>query len=248
MPAAGADDVYYSRMTDEGYGLARAHSGLVMNPPRGLDVLHASVASEGNGLWVEVASRESHVARVPAVHAVWPVEAIDAEAPAVSSDAKWLAFLREGAHGRGSLWVRRRLPEGVDEAEVRLTDESYDVLDVAFVPGGQLVMAARRESRPELFLLGPDAGPIVRLPTSDARVRYPAASPDGRWLAYAAEEQGAWQLRLMDLATREERRFPHRDCNAITPTWSVDGARVIYASDCMRNVGNTALFERRVLP
>jgi dipeptidyl aminopeptidase/acylaminoacyl peptidase len=255
VPAAAGDEVYYSRMTDEGYGLARAETGLVMDPPRGTDLLHPAIARDGSTGWVEVASRVSRIVRFPLPAAgvaltSLPVEIEDGEEPAISNDTKWLAFLRERPHGLGTLWIAERHAddEAAADTEVLLTDDGYDVLDLAFFPDDRIVMAARRESRPELFVLGPTRGAIVPLTTSDARVRYPAVSPDGRWLAYSAEERGAWQLRLMDLRTHEERHFPHRDCNAITPTWSGDGSTVVFASDCMRNVGNTALFRMRVSP
>jgi hypothetical protein len=252
VPAARGAEVYYSRMTDEGYGLARAEGGLVIDPPRGTDLLHPTVSEGATEGWVEVASRASRIARFPldarAELATFPTEIEDGEQPVISSDAKWLAFLREGERGAGRLWVAARKTGDAHAAdkEAPRTDDGYDVLDFAFLADDRIVMAARRGNVPGLFVLDPTTWAVTPLGVSDARVRYPSASPDGRWLAYSAEEHGAFQLRLMELTTGRERHFPHTDCNSITPTWGGDGRTLIFASDCMRNVGNTALFRMRV--
>jgi Tol biopolymer transport system component len=50
----------------------------------------------------------------------------------------------------------------------------------------------------------------------------------------------------MDLRTRGEERLTDADCNSIAPAWTDDSAALVYASDCGRNIGNTALFRRAV--
>jgi Tol biopolymer transport system component len=174
-----------------------------------------------------------------------PIELEDAEQPSVSADARWLGFIRED-NGRGTLWIVTRdvaMPRGT---EVELAGPGYDVREFGFFPDGRIVMASSTASGPRLFVTGPTPGPVVALPTSVPRARYPAVSPDGRWLAYSGQEHGAWQLRLMDLDTHGEERLTHADCNSIAPAWTPDSASLVYASDCGRNIGNTALFRVRV--
>jgi hypothetical protein len=256
-PAPAAGSVYYSRMADEGYVLDRTGSGLVTRTVRGVDLFHPTLAPQLGVGWVEVSSRRSRIARfgldAPALSATeLPTELEDAEQPTVSADARWLGFIREDG-GRGTLWVAQAAPSHGSETfardtEVELAGPSYDVREFAFFPDGRLVMASSTASGPRLFVTGPAPGPIVALPTSVPRARYPAVSPDGRWLAYCGQEHGAWQLRLMDLLTHGEERLTHADCNAIAPAWTADSASLVYASDCGRNIGNTALFRVRVAP
>ena len=81
------------------------------------------------------------------------------------------------------------------------------------------------------------------LPGADDRpARFPAVSPDGRWLAYAEEDGGVWQLTVLELATGVRRRLTDADCNAVTPAWQSDSRTLVYASDCGRGVGQTALY------
>jgi Tol biopolymer transport system component len=81
-----------------------------------------------------------------------------------------------------------------------------------------------------------------------APVRYPAVSPDGRWLAFSEEDTGAWQLGIMNLATGEEHRLTNGDCNSVTPAWYADSETLVYAMDCGRGLGLTALFRILAVP
>ncbi|HZL17340.1 MAG TPA: hypothetical protein VFG23_06315 [Polyangia bacterium] len=136
-----------------------------------------------------------------------------------------------------------------------LLEPAQDVLEVTFfpehqadrinplVPGVRLIVAARRSGRPRLFTLDAASDRLVPLPaTADRPARFPAVSPDGRWLAYAEEEGGGWQLTLLELATGLRRRLMDADCNAVTPIWQSDSQTLVYASDCGRGVGQTALY------
>jgi Tol biopolymer transport system component len=78
--------------------------------------------------------------------------------------------------------------------------------------------------------------------------RYPAVSPDGRWLAYAQMRGGSWNLWLRDLASGATRRITDADCNTTEPAWAADSKTLVYASDCGRALSFSALSRRRVVP
>jgi Tol biopolymer transport system component len=78
--------------------------------------------------------------------------------------------------------------------------------------------------------------------------RYPAASPDGHWLAYSLFHSGAWNLWLLDRVTGNKRRLTETDCNQIEPSWEADSKTLLYASDCGRALWFTAICRRRVIP
>jgi Tol biopolymer transport system component len=88
----------------------------------------------------------------------------------------------------------------------------------------------------------------VPLAAGDRPVRYPAVSPDGRWLAYAERARGNWQLWLLALDRGGRRRLTRADCNSISPAWRPDSRTLIYASDCARGIGLTTLVELRAVP
>ena len=250
-PTVAEQGVYFSEMEAyDRYTLGFAGSGSAPQLGPGVDWFHPTVSSAGASLWVERSSRRSNVYRVrldtPFDLGRSSPAAKDAEKPAISADGRWLAFLREDEAGRASLWVED-VAASPSSAVVggearRVVGSDYDVLDEAFFPDGRIVFAARPQGKASLFVAHPASGAIVGLFSGNARVRYPAVSPDARWLAFSEDEGGAWQLRLLDLATGDRLTLSHADCNATTPCWTLDSKSIVYASDCWRNLGNTTLW------
>jgi len=86
-------------MVPSGYAIASLDRGLVICLAGGADVLYPAVSKWGE-VWVELASRSSRIVRLPLRGLPFgadqtSIEVEDAEQPAVSHDAKWLAFIRE---------------------------------------------------------------------------------------------------------------------------------------------------------
>ncbi len=244
-PAVGQRAVYFSRVDDDSYVLDRTGGDPVTRAARGPDVFFPAVAAGVERGWAEVSSLTSRVSRFPldgiAISAAdLPVEIEDGEQPAVTADGRWLGFIREHG-GHGSLWVRSLEPNAERPADRQRVDATFDVLDFGFFPDDRLILAARQGASSRLFVASATAGPLSELYTSDRPARFPAISPDGRRLVYGLEERGSWQLQLMDLATREQRRLTHADCNSVMPAFTPDSNGIVYASDCGRGVGMTAL-------
>jgi Glycosyltransferase family 87/WD40-like Beta Propeller Repeat len=168
---------------------------------------------------------------------------LNGESPVLSTDGKWLAFERE-EQGRASLWLHSLLDARADAV---VTPPEFDVLEASFAPDGGIVFAALKGSgAPALFLRGAAAGEITKL--FDGEARYPAISPDGGWLAYSGMEHGSWNLRLRDLRTGKTRVLTDASCDFVESAWESDSHTLLYASDCGRGYGETALYRRRVVP
>ena len=244
QPAAGGEAVFFSRMDENGYVLDRAPRPLRTIGLTGADVFHPTIAPGLSEGWAEVAAAGgSRVVRFPKDAtelsvAALPTEIEDAGTPVVSADLSRLGFIRS-RRGRGQLWLLHR-STGVQQP---LTSAEWDVLDYAFFPDNRVVFAGRRGAAPGLFVAGTDSPTPERLGASDRPARYPAVSPDGRWLAYAELDHGNWQLWLLALPGGERRRLTNADCNAISPAWRPDSETLIYATDCGRGVALTALAE-----
>jgi Tol biopolymer transport system component len=164
-----------------------------------------------------------------------------AESPVVSTNGRWLAYLRED-HGRDSIWFRALDQSG--SADKGLTPAEFDVLEMSFLPDGSLIFSAESNGgHPGLFLLD-KTGAISSLGSDEAR--YPAVSPDGHWLAFSKLQSGNWRLWLRDLHNGQTSRLTHADCNNVEPTWASDSKTLLYASDCGRALWFTALCRRRI--
>ena len=77
---------------------------------------------------------------------------------------------------------------------------------------------------------GPRLGPREPFLRTRAFEVYPSFSPDGRWIAYASNESGAWEIYV--------RRFPDNGTKVrvsmsggVVPYWSPNGRELIYRTD-----------------
>lgn len=254
-PVIAGDKALFTAMSLNGYVTGE----FAKSDPRLLDFAADSFHPAGGPAlpwgWVEVTGTRSNVIRFPLDAAVRPlgqevVEAEDAEKPAVSPDGRWLAFIRE-TQGRGALWLRQLEPARPGHhntaAERRLSPADLDVLDIGFDSRDSIIFSARRGRQPRLFTVGPESGAVTGQVSRSPR-RYPAASPDGRWLAFSQREGSSWQVWVEDLATHSDRQLTHSDCNSIAPAWYPDSRHLVYASDCARGYGMTALCRIQAIP
>lgn len=95
--------------------------------------------------------------------------------------------------------------------EAALTPSSLNICEVSFLPETEYAFSAPGDGRPlEISLTDRvHANAAVGLVES----RYPALSPDGRWMAYSHLERGMWNLRVRDQTTATTRRIADVPCN-----------------------------------
>lgn len=241
-PVAHNDSILFISMLADGYHAAQRTDDRVQLSDTGLDLLALTAA--GDKLWVEEAGRESRIVSIGSDLRGGRLEVDYAEVPVASRNGKRLAYLRS-ERGRSQMWLRALSDHVVDDKPI--TPPDLNVLEMSFFPDNSLVFAAAKEHQaPHLFLTqGHDALPQV-IPVGEAR--YPSVSPDGQWLAYARQSHGVWNLWLRNMQTAEETRITSADCNDVSPSWEADSKTLLFASDCGRALGLTALYRRRVLP
>lgn len=177
------------------------------------------------------------------------IEVANGEQPSVSPDGKWLVFVREN-RGRGELWLNRLAPgDNVRGGpQSKLVDDTYDVWEAAFEPGNRrIIFTAATHGQPELYSLDVASGRITSMPIPGP-ARYPAFSPDGKWLAYSRCEHGNWHLYVADGSSRSSRQLSRGDCNSISPAWESDSKGLVYSTDCGRGLEMTALARIQLVP
>lgn len=166
----------------------------------------------------------------------------DAREPMLSADGRELGFVRDD-HGRGRLMMRGL---GADGKESGLTPPGLNVYEASFLSEHEYAFSAVENERlPEIYLT--DAA-HANAPLGLGESRYPALSPDGRWMAYSRFEHGNWNLWLRDQSTGATRRIGDVPCNQIEPAWREDSRTLLYGTDCGRSLWLTAVAERRVIP
>jgi hypothetical protein len=69
-----------------------------------------------------------------------------------------------------------------------------------------------------------------------------AASPDGRRIAFTSSAHGSQQIYIKNVATGEVKRLTGGNCNNSEPAWELNGKAIVFASDCGRAAGLSALY------
>jgi hypothetical protein len=167
----------------------------------------------------------------------------DAREPMLSADSENLAFVRSD-HGRGRLMVRRAF-ESATASESALTPSSMNVYEASFLSERDYAFSAVEHGGPPQIYLN-DAT-HVNAPLALGESRYPALSPDGRWMVYSRLDHGVWNLWLRDQRTGLTRRIADVPCNQIQPAWEGDSKTLLYSTDCGRSLWFTAVSRRRVI-
>jgi hypothetical protein len=204
------------------------------------DALSVAGSPSSNLLYSELAGQGSFLVKIPAVGVSETI--CEGQDPALSSNGKWLAFIRE-EQGSRTAWLL-----GTDSpvAPQLVLPNIYQPLEVTVTNDGDVIAAVGRVSDPHLLLLSHEKHEVTQLSEFRHPIRYPAISPDGKRLAFSRREGGSWHLFARTFTTGYEQKLTRTPCNAISPSWA-DNHTLLYATDCGRGVGMSAI-ARVVLP
>ncbi len=95
---------------------------------------------------------------------------------------------------------------------------------------GLVVLAFYEAGHSHLFAYQSFSSPYTRLTSGPWDDITPALSPDGRWLAFASNRSGPWDIYLLDLQNGELRQLTETLQYDASPTWSPDGNLLAYES------------------
>jgi hypothetical protein len=197
-----------------------------------------ALAAHGDQVWTESVGVHSVLEPSPGSRA----SILDAESPALLDGGTKLAFLRE-INGRKQLFVRDLAdPQGVDQ-QLTGASSAWNLEEIASSPSGTIIVSATRDKGESRLYTVRGVDQLELVPVGEAR--YPAISPDGRWLAYSRFESGNWNLFLREFRTGAVRRLTTAPCNQIEPAWLADSRTLVYGSDCGRALWFTAICRRR---
>jgi Tol biopolymer transport system component len=165
-----------------------------------------------------------------------PAEAFFQVEPAWSPDGKHIAFASR-RDGRSHIYVMAADGTGTRQ----LTSGKRNDSAPSWSPNGGSIVFARDNT---LYVVSPIGGEPRRITSSlGGEERDPAWSPDGKWIAFVRRQPGfttreIWRSRS-DGSGLE--RLTRLDASSYTPSWSVDGKRVVFSSNV--NDGRYQIYE-----
>jgi tricorn protease len=104
----------------------------------------------------------------------------------------------------------------------------------AISPTGKRVLF---EARGEIFSVPAENGVVRNLTESQGVAeRYPAWSPDGKWIAYFSDRSGEYELTLRSADGKGEERQLTELCSGwrYQPSWSPDSRKIVFIDSAMR--------------
>ena len=161
----------------------------------------------------------------------------DVNSPAIGPDA----IVFEAA---GKLHLLDLATDQYKEVDIRVVTDNKslaprtekvadNIQDAHLSPDGKRVVV---QARGELFSLPAEHGYVKNMSrTSGTAERYPAWSPDGRYIAYWSDHTGEYQLMIRDLKNggREEKLTNYGPGFRYKPHWSPDSKKIAFIDESM---------------
>jgi Tol biopolymer transport system component len=146
--------------------------------------------------------------------------------PDLGADGRTLVYVVRPGPGRLAL-VRRDLRSGARET---LLDRAGTLVYAPRVSpdGGRVAFELQEDGRRDVALW--EDGAIVRLTDDDAIDVTPAWSADGRWLFFASDRGGVYNVYAWDVETRTLRQVTNVETGALEPAPSPDGKTLVFAT------------------
>ena len=123
-----------------------------------------------------------------------------------------------------------KAPDGTGQDELVMASENPQV-GYSWSPDGQtLVMLEQRpETGADIGALSMDGtNTITWLLEGDSNEGYPDVSPDGRWMAYASDQSGQWEVIVQPFPNVGDGRWPISRNGGFAPQWGQDSSELFF--------------------
>ncbi len=162
----------------------------------------------------------------------------DVDAPVWSPDGRRIAYGRMSGSDQDGIYIQRADGAGEAAEVFKRKGSGVTCFPAAWSPDGRTLLLYEIKQghyRVLAVSLGPDQSPVSKpadFLRGDFSVATPAYSPDGRYLAYAADPSGRWEVYV----TPTKSGLPSGGAvqistgGGVAPLWSRDGKRLSFVS------------------
>lgn len=177
---------------------------------------------------VALATALGHTATPSQVPTASPLPATATRAPTQTSPLGTLIF-DDRAGGHRHLYAF--LPGAT--AAVPVTTGDWDDQDPAISPDGtRVAFVSNRDGAWDLYVLWLATGELVRLTDTPGYEGHPTWSPDSRWLAYEAYDDGDFDIWIIPAdGSQAPLQLTNHAAMDLSPAWDPGGRRIAFASD-----------------
>jgi hypothetical protein len=236
-PVPAGRDIAFIDMQKSRYAAVIVESNAARTLPVGGDVLAIAGANDSNSFYADVAGPQASIVRVGIDGETTSSTAtLEGHTPVLSPNGQWIVYLKDQNH-LSEVWLS---PTNEGASPQLMVPTTFHPLEATVSSSGDVIAAVGNVSHPHLVLVKHHSGRIEEMKDIEEPVRYPAISPDGQRLAFSRLQRGSWHLIVRDFANGAEQELTHATCNAISPAWQ-DARTLLYASDCGRGVGLSAI-------
>jgi len=232
-PTFSGDGWIYEAIGEERYLLRKSTAAGIQTYKFEGDAFHPAASRRGREIAFElVADGRSHIElfnpdtkelRMAAAEALNPRE------PALSADGTKLAFVAGDSLYLFEHGSYRPLAHG-------------EISNPTFLPDDTAIVFCKGRPGKRSIESTSATGGNVRTLVKSGDCFGPAISPDGRLLAYSRSATGGRHIWIEDLASMTSRQMTFGNCNNESPAWDGDSRSIVFASDCSRGLGLTALY------
>ncbi len=134
-----------------------------------------------------------------------------------------------------------RWQHGKDVEDFSFEGEAFR--PIVFGPAGPIYFELVAHATSRMMQFDPLTRKAVPAPMAvDIRPRDAATSPDGHRIAFTSDAEGSQQIFIKNVASGEVKRLTGGNCNNSEPAWDLKGNAIVFASDCGRAVGLSAIY------
>ncbi len=125
--------------------------------------------------------------------------------------------------------IATETPEAIATSSLLPVTETEEFVPVVPKDAEEIVLISYEEDGyAHLFAYIPEKMPLTRLTSGDWDDITPAASPDGKKIAFASNRNGFWDLYTMDMSSGEVTQLTDTPAYEAAPSWSPDGTFLAY--------------------